>query len=52
MGEYDIILITESPSDEAAVAGALAASSDGNIRTCTLRAFTQEEFEAIVKKLP
>ena len=52
MGEYDIVLIIESPSDEAAVTSALAASSDGNIRTNTLRAFTQEEFEEIVKKLP
>ena len=52
MGEYDVILIAECPSDEAAVISALAACSDGNIRTRTLKAFTQEEFVKIVKKLP
>ena len=52
MGEYDILLITECPSDEAAVVSAMTACSDGNIRTSTLKAFTQEEFEKIIKKLP
>jgi len=52
MGEYDGIVISECPSDEAALAGALAASSDGNIRTTTLRAFTPKEFADIVNKLP
>ena len=52
MGEYDIVLIIDSPSDEATITSAIAASSDGHIRTKTLRAFTQEEFEKIVNKLP
>jgi uncharacterized protein with GYD domain len=52
MGEYDIVAVGEAPSDEAAVAASLAASSDGNVRATTLRAFTPKEFEEIVSKLP
>ena len=52
MGEYDVIVISECSGDEVAVAGSIMASSDGNVRTTTLRAFTQEEFSEIIKKLP
>ncbi len=52
MGEYDYVGIVEFPSDEVATTYALALSSLGNVRTTTLRAYTKEEFTAIVKKLP
>ena len=52
MGEYDYVGIGEFPSDEAATTFALAISSLGNVRTTTLRAYTKEEFAAMVKKLP
>lgn len=52
MGEYDGVAICEAPNDEVAVASAIAAASDGAIRTKTLRAFTTEEFIGIVEKLP
>jgi uncharacterized protein with GYD domain len=52
MGEYDYVAIGEFPSDEVATTFALGISSLGNVRTTTLRAFTKEEFAAIVKKLP
>ena len=52
MGEYDLIVITEAPSDEVAVAGSIIASSDGSIRASTYRAFTNEEFWGIIDKLP
>jgi uncharacterized protein with GYD domain len=51
-GEYDYVAIGEFPSDEVATTLALATSSLGNVRTTTLRAFTKEEFAAMVKKLP
>ena len=51
-GEYDYVAIGEFPSDEVATAFALAVGSVGNVRTTTLRAFTKEEFAAMVKKLP
>ena len=52
LGEYDYIAIGEAPSDEVATAFSLALSSEGNVKTTTLRAFTREELAAMVKKLP
>jgi uncharacterized protein with GYD domain len=51
-GEYDYVAIGEFPNDEVATTYALAIGSLGNVRTTTLRAYTKEEFAAIVKKLP
>jgi uncharacterized protein with GYD domain len=52
MGEYDYIGIGEGQSDESATAFNLALSSQGNVKTTTLRAFTTKEFADLVKKLP
>ena len=52
MGEYDYVAIGEAPSDEVAATFALALGSLGNVRTTTLRAYTRDEFAAMVKKLP
>jgi uncharacterized protein with GYD domain len=52
MGEYDIISIGEAPSDEIAMTFLLALGARGNVRTTTLKAFTKEQFTAMVKKLP
>ena len=52
MGEYDYVGIGEMPNDEAALTLALAMGSEGNVRTTTMKAFTQEEFAEIIKKLP
>jgi uncharacterized protein with GYD domain len=52
MGEYDYVTIGEFPSDEVATTFSLALSSRGTVRTTTLRAFTKEEFESMIKKLP
>ena len=52
MGEYDLVAIGEVPSDDIAMTFALALGSQGNVRTTTLKAFSKEEFAAIVKKLP
>jgi uncharacterized protein with GYD domain len=52
MGEYDYIAIAEFPSDEVAMAFAMALGSDGNVRTTTLKAFTKEEFFAVIEKVP
>src|SRR5262249_7333372 len=43
LGAHDIIAILEAPDDETATAFALASSSQGNVRTTTLRAFDREE---------
>ena len=52
MGEYDLIAVTEGPSDEMASAISLSIASKGNVKTTTLRAFTEEEFSEILKKVP
>jgi uncharacterized protein with GYD domain len=52
MGEYDYVAIGESPSEEAGVAFQLSVAKQGYVTTTTLRAFTPDEFEAIVKRIP
>jgi len=51
-GEYDYISIGESPSDEVGMTFVMGLSVLGNVRTTTIRAYTKEEFAAMVKKLP
>ncbi len=48
MGAYDVVSIVEAPDDETAAKIALTLGSAGNVRTITLRAFTEAEFGAIV----
>lgn len=52
MGAYDYVAVAEGPGDEVAMAQLLALGMGGNVRTTTLRAFNQEEFEKILKMLP
>ncbi|MEE9592079.1 MAG: GYD domain-containing protein [Thermoplasmata archaeon] len=51
-GRYDAIVISEAPDDETASAVALALGSQGNVRTETLRAFSSEEMDRILSKMP
>ena len=50
-GKYDAIGILEAPNDEAAMEFGLKVGSLGNVRTTTLRAFTEEEIARVVDKL-
>src|ERR671934_2708641 len=50
-GEYDAIGILEAPNDEAAMEFGLKLGSLGNVRTTTLKAFTEEEMAKILGKL-
>jgi uncharacterized protein with GYD domain len=52
MGEYDYVGVGEAPSDEVAAAFAAALASRGFVRTTSMRAFTPEEFAALLSKLP
>ena len=52
MGEYDYITIGECPSDEVQTAFALALSSQGNVKTTTLKAFPVKEIPAILNMVP
>jgi len=51
MGEYDYVVIVEGPSDEAAMIFLMELGAAGNLRTTTLKAFTQDEFQEMVGKL-
>jgi uncharacterized protein with GYD domain len=50
-GKYDGIGILDAPNDEAAMEFELRIGSLGNVRTTTLKAFTEEEIARIVDKL-
>jgi uncharacterized protein with GYD domain len=52
MGEYDYVVISESPSDEVVMTNAMKIRSKGNVTITTLKAFTQQEFMEMVRKLP
>lgn len=51
MGKFDSVLIFECPNDEAAAALLLMGGSQGNVRTETMRAFTEDEFRSIITKV-
>lgn len=51
-GRYDLIAISEWPSEEAAMTFLLAHASAGNVTTETLRAFDEAAFKKIVAAIP
>ncbi len=52
MGEYDFVLISEAPNDEVVAKVALMTGMQGNVRTQTMKAFTEDEYRKIVAGLP
>ena len=51
-GAYDAVGVTEWPDDESASAFTLTTAMLGNVRTETMRAYTQDEMQRIIAKLP
>ena len=51
-GQYDFATLFELPNDEAAAKLALTIASQGNVRTTTMKAFTEDEYKKIVGGLP
>jgi uncharacterized protein with GYD domain len=51
-GAYDAVSVVEWPDDETASVAALALGMGGNTRTQTMRAYTTEEMQRILQKLP
>ena len=47
---YNIFLISEFPSDEKAARFTIKLGSLGNVRTTTLKAFTEEEYKSITER--
>lgn len=52
LGSYDLVAITDVPDDETAMALLLTTGSLGNIRTQTLKGFSEGEMNPILAKLP
>ena len=51
VGNYDIVVVVEG-SEEAATTALLAAGSLGNVRSQTLRAFSLDEMQQMISKMP
>ena len=51
MGQYDAVAISDAPDDQTIAKLALAAGARGNVRTETMRAFTEEEARQIAADL-
>ncbi|HEX9076742.1 MAG TPA: GYD domain-containing protein [Anaerolineae bacterium] len=52
LGQYDLVLIAEAPNDETAARLLLTVAMQGNTRSTTMRAFSEEEMARIVQGLP
>jgi uncharacterized protein with GYD domain len=51
LGQYDVVEVFEAPDDEAALEIITKLQRHGAEQTETLRAFTRDEAEAIIRKL-
>ena len=51
MGRYDIVFVAEAPDDETVARIALSLGSLGNVRSETMRVFSEPEFRKIVGSL-
>jgi uncharacterized protein with GYD domain len=51
LGQYDMVLIAEAPDDETIARALISLGMLGNVRTVSLRAFSEVEMEKIVSGL-
>ena len=51
-GQYDFLLIADLPNAEVMAKFDLALAMQGNVRTTTVRAFTEAEYISIIDDLP
>jgi uncharacterized protein with GYD domain len=51
LGRFDVVAVCEAPDDETATALTLNLGALGNVRTQTLRAFTQADMGKIIGKM-
>ena len=52
LGAQDAVVVFELPDDETAASLVLAQAGLGNLRSTTMRAFTEAEIPGILSKLP
>ena len=48
-GQYDLVAVVEAPDEQAMIGGLFNIASAGNVRSETLRAFTETEMEAALR---
>lgn len=51
MGDHDMVVLAEAPGDEAIAKFILKLGGAGNVRTKTLKAFSETEYRSIVGSL-
>src|SRR5260370_33505063 len=51
LGEYDAVAVVEAPDDTSMTARGLSTGALGNVRTQTLRAFTQAHMKPMLAKM-
>lgn len=51
-GQYDLLAIVDAPDANAMAKFALILAQQGNVRSTTVRRFTEDEFRDIVADLP
>jgi len=51
LGSYDVVALFDAPDEASMTALGLAIGADGNVRTQTLRAFSRDEMNGILRKL-
>jgi uncharacterized protein with GYD domain len=52
LGQYDAVVISEAPDEETGTKLLLMIAAQGNIRTETFRAYTEDEYRKIIAALP
>jgi uncharacterized protein with GYD domain len=52
LGQYDVVTFCDAKDEASFTAFGLALASQGNVRTQTLRAFSRDEMNGILSKLP
>ncbi len=50
-GPYDLVAVVDAPDEQSMMAGLLNIAGAGNVRSQTMRAFTEAEMESIIAKV-
>lgn len=51
MGKHDMVAILEAPNDESAAKFTLSVAGTGNVRTTTMKAFSEAEYRNVMQSL-
>ena len=51
-GSHDFLVVVEAPDDQTMARVSLGVGAQGNVRTETLKAFTEDEYRKIIGSLP